>query len=185
MRFLIYVLMFLSIVLCCFLYPQNIEHKNSPTSTLGTPVRAYLNHNEITTIFKFDGISDINVGQDASGFIYPYNSGKTAVYISGLIWGAKIAGDPQVRVGGSAYRTGLQGGWINDFGQVIPEDDPAVRIWRVRPDVFPGGPTVDLSREAGSKKSANHKRDACRTWSARKLYSCCGARRARTAGSDS
>lgn len=120
----------------------------SSYTDLGDPIRAYLNLNNISTVFKNDGISDINVGQDASGFVYPFGSGKTAIYESGLIWGVKISGDPQVRVGGSAYRSGLQGGKIISTG--VAEDPQAahVRIYRVRPDVYPGGPIVDLSREA-------------------------------------
>ena len=85
-------------------YSQKPENGNSPSSPQGDPIRAYLNLNNISTIFKSEGISDINIGQDASGFVYPFGSGKTAVYESGLIWGVKIAGDLQVRVGGSAYR---------------------------------------------------------------------------------
>ena len=148
MKFLIYVLMFLLIVLCCILYPQKIENGRSQSSPDGAPIRAYLNLNNISTIFKNDGISDINIGQDASGFVYPFGTGKTAVYCSGLIWGAKIAGDPQVRVGGSTYREGLQCGWIDDSGNVIPPSHPQARIFRVRPEVYPGGPYVDLFREA-------------------------------------
>ena len=33
-------------------------------------------------------------------------------------------------------------------GNVIPPSDPRARIFRVRPDVYTGGPTVDLSPEA-------------------------------------
>jgi hypothetical protein len=54
----------------------------------------------------------------------------------------------------------LQGGWIDEFGNVIPPTDPRSRIYRVRPDVFPGGPFVDLSREAGDEgKSEQQIRD--------------------------
>jgi len=148
MRFFIYALMFLLIVLCCILYPQKIENGYKPSSPEGDPIRAYLNLNNITTIFKSTGISDIDIFESNSGFVYPFNSGKTAVYCSGLIWGTKIPGDPQVRVGGSTYREGLQCGWIDVNGNVIPPTDSRSRIYRVRPDVFPNGPFVDLSREA-------------------------------------
>jgi len=116
----------------------------------GTPIRAYMNINFISTLFKNTGISDINAGQDASGLIYPKGSGKTAVYQSGFLWAAQV-NDPNEQdphVGGTVYREGLQSGWINPDGSVVPEDDPGVRIWRVRPDVYPGGPNVDLSAEA-------------------------------------
>ena len=148
MKYIIYLLMLLLMIFCSVVYPQKTIDENIQTTTLGSPIRAYLNLNYISTIFKYDGISDINVGQDASGFVYPFGTGKTAVYESGLLWGVKIPGDPQVRVGGSVYRSGLQSGWIDESGNVIPEDDPNVRIWRIRPDVYPGGPWIDLSKES-------------------------------------
>ena len=100
---------------------------NKPT---GTPIRTYLDINNIFTVIKNDGISDIDVDEANSGLIYPKGSGKGCVYISGLLWGALIEGDPQVRVGGSAYRSGLQGGKVLGDGfseaELIPanaEDD--------------------------------------------------------------
>ena len=130
---------------------------------LGSPVRTYLDINNIFTVIKNDGISDIDAQEANSGLVFPKGSGKTAVYTSGLLWGAKISGDPQVRVGGTAYRTGLQPGRITNSGlpyaQLIAEDQnlPEVRIYRVRPDVYPGSPVVDLSQDAtleGSSASA-------------------------------
>ena len=126
---------------------------NTLNKPMGTPIRAYMNINFISTIIKNDGISDINVGQDASGLIYPRGSGKTAVYTSGFLWAAKV-NDPtenDPHVGGTVYRTGLQGGWITSTGEVITESDPRARIYRVRPDVFPGGSSVDLSGEAADE----------------------------------
>ncbi len=120
---------------------------NKPT---GDPVRAFMNINFISTIIKNDGISDINVGEDASGLIYPKGSGKTAVYTSGFLWAANV-NDPNEQdphVGGTVYRTGLQPGWIDATGNVIPSDDPRARIFRVRPDAFPGATGVDVSGEA-------------------------------------
>lgn len=123
---------------------------NTLNKPMGAPIRAYLNINFISTIIKNDGVSDINVGQDASGLIYPIGSGKTAVYTSGFLWAANV-NDPieqDPHVGGTVYRTGLQAGWIDASGTVIPDDDPRARIFRVRPDVYPGGPSVDLGVEA-------------------------------------
>ena len=124
--------------------------QNYTNPELGEPIRAYLNLNNISTIFKNTGISDIWIDESTSGFVYPFGTGKTAVYMSGLIWGAKLyrPGEADPHVGGSTYREGLQGGWIDASGQVIPPSDPRSRIFRVRPDVYPGGPYVDLSREA-------------------------------------
>lgn len=115
----------------------------------GSPIRAYMNINFISTLIKNTGVSDINSGQDASGLIFPKGSGQTAVYQSGFLWGAKIGtGAENIHIGGTVYREGTQSGWINPDGSVVPEDDPSVRIWRVRPDVYPGGPNVDLAPEA-------------------------------------
>ncbi|MBK7632044.1 MAG: hypothetical protein IPJ23_15310 [Ignavibacteriales bacterium] len=107
-----------------------------------------LNINNISTYFYNNGISDISA-QGNSGLVYPKGSGKTAAFTSGLLWGARVAGDPDPRVGGTAYRTGLQP------GKVLPDgtaDDPNLdkyRVYRVRRDVFPGAdPNIDLSTEA-------------------------------------
>ena len=101
---------------------------NTLSKPLGDPIRAYMNINFISTIIKNDGISDINVGQDASGLIYPRGSGKTAVYTSGFLWAAMVddttENDPHV--GGTVYRTGLQSGWITSTGQVITEENETV-----------------------------------------------------------
>lgn len=118
----------------------------------GDPIRAYMNINFVSTIIKNDGISDINIGQDASGLIYPRGSGQTAVYTSGFLWGA-LVNDPTEQdphIGGTVYRTGLQPGWIDGAGNVVPDTDPRSRIFRVRPDVLPGLTTedVDVSGEA-------------------------------------
>jgi hypothetical protein len=128
-------------------FPQK-PSGNNPANTLGDPIRAYLNLNNISTIFKNTGLSDINIYENASGLVYPKGSNRTAVYISGFLWGAYAGNDPQVRVGGSAYREGIQGGRILPNGTWEDPNEPHVRIYRVRPDVYPGGPAVDLSVEA-------------------------------------
>jgi hypothetical protein len=109
--------------------------------------RTYLDINNISTQFYNDGIGDIDPNGNA-GLVYPKGSGKTACYTSGLLFGGMVQGDAIPRVGGTAYRTGLQPGAILANGQA---DDPSLdkyRIYRVRPDVKPGGPTADLSAEA-------------------------------------
>ncbi len=114
----------------------------------------YLDINNIFVPMRNNGISDIDVNQQNSGLVFPKGSGKTAAFTSGLLWGAKIPGDPQVRVGGTAYATGLQPGAILPNGTA---DDPTLdkyRIYRVRPDVYPGGPPVDLSGDAALEASS-------------------------------
>jgi hypothetical protein len=135
---------------CSISFSENDQKKSEYNKTLGEPIRAYLNLNNISTIFKNTGISDIDIGESSPGFKYPRETGKTAVFESGLIWGANIHDPNELdpHVGGSTYREGLQGGWIDGTGNVIPPDDPRARIYRVRRDVFPGGPAVDLSVEA-------------------------------------
>ena len=61
--------------LCSFLSAQGNDDPK-----LGDPIRAYLNLNNISTVFKNDGISDINVFQSSSGFVFPKGTGKTAIY---------------------------------------------------------------------------------------------------------
>jgi hypothetical protein len=119
--------------------------------TTGSPVYTYMNINNISTVYRNDGTSDIDVAQQNSGLVFPKGSRKTAMYSSGLLWAARIAGDPQVRVGGSGHRSGLQPGRVLPNGS--PEDPnlPHVRIYRVRPDYK----TADLSAEiADERKSA-------------------------------
>ncbi len=123
-----------------------------------------LNINNLSSYFFNNGISDIsNLGN--SGLYYPKGSGKTAVFTSGLLWGARVAGDPDPRMGGTAYRTGLVPGKVLADGTA---DDPTLdkyRIYRVRRDVYPGGPTKDLSVEADldgfseSEIRANYEKD--------------------------
>lgn len=132
---------------------KDIKESPKLSKTTGTPVRSYLNINNVSTVFKNTGISDIDKDEQNSGFVFPKGSGKAAVFQSGFLWGAKIAGDPQVRVGGAAYREGLQGGRITNSGlpwdQLVAEAEtaPNVRMYRVRPDVKPGGPPANLSSE--------------------------------------
>ena len=111
--------------------------------TTGNPVVTFININNISTPLRNNGIADINVAQTQSGFVFPKGSGKTAVYESGFMWAAKIAGDPQVRVGGSEYKSGLQPGKMISPGVSEDPNLPKNRIYRVRPDYR----TADLSSE--------------------------------------
>ncbi|MBL1213013.1 MAG: T9SS type A sorting domain-containing protein [Ignavibacteriae bacterium] len=122
-----------------------VTKKNS--KVLGSPSRAYMSINNVATQFVNNGESD-RKPDGTSGCIYPKGSGKAVVFTSGLIWGTQIENDPQVRVGGSTYRNALQPGKILPNG--YPEDPnlPKNRIYRVRPDVYTGGPYVDLTKEA-------------------------------------
>jgi hypothetical protein len=119
----------------------------------GTPSYSYLHRNYISTGFFNNGISDFDISQSNSGLFYPKLSGKTAMFVSGFLWGTKIAGDEIPHVGGSAYRTGLQPGRILNSGlpwELLTSEDPNasnVRIYKTRRDVYPGGSFIDLSDE--------------------------------------
>ncbi|HEX9058608.1 MAG TPA: hypothetical protein VF941_00345, partial [Clostridia bacterium] len=77
--------------------------------TSGLPYCTKLNINKVSTWIYDNGDSDIDPSS-ISGFTYPKGSGKTVVFESGLIWGAKVNG--QTRIGGSTYTHGLQPGKI-------------------------------------------------------------------------
>ncbi|MCH8941196.1 MAG: hypothetical protein IIA48_01950 [Bacteroidetes bacterium] len=107
-----------------------------------------LDINNISTWFYNNGWSDITPNGN-SGLVYPKGSGKTAVFTAGLLWGAKVPGFADPRVGGTAYRTGLVPGNIDASGN--PPADNTIdryRIYRVRPDVYPGHELFNLSADA-------------------------------------
>lgn len=107
----------------------------------------YLNINKISTYFFNNGISDIS-SDGNSGLFYPKGSGKTAVFTSGLLWGAMVSGDPDPRMGGTAYRTGLVPGKVLPDGTADVSTLDKYRIYRVRADIYSGGPAINLSSAA-------------------------------------
>jgi len=128
---------------------QTVKKISTPT---GTPVRTYLNINNISTVFKNTGISDIDAQESNSGLVFPKGSRKTAVYESGFLWGGNVGGE--VRVGGSAYREGMQPGKILSPGLAEDPDLAKNRIYRVRPDEKPGsgsGFDANLSSEVADE----------------------------------
>lgn len=128
------------------------------SSIQGNPIRTHFNINQISTVLYFDGISDIDEYQANSGFVYPKGTGKAAIFQSGVLWGAVVRSDSSIRIGGSTYRTGLQAGKVLNDGlpwyQLTAEDELAenVRIYRVRKDVYPGSPVVDLNSEMNDEQ---------------------------------
>jgi len=147
-----YLLVFLMSIL--ILAPEVIQAEgnkkdegNKLSKTNAQKSATYLDINNISSYFYNNGISDISsVGN--SGFVYPKGSGKTAVFTSGLLWGAIVTDPAAPRVGGTAYRTGLVPGKVLANGTA---DDPNLdkyRIYRVRKDVYPTGPSVDLTADA-------------------------------------
>ena len=125
------------------------QAKTSATTAAPSPIRAYLNINNISTVFKNTGVSDIDAQEQNSGLVFPKGSKKTAVFQSGFLWGGVV--DSQVRVGGTAYREGLQPGKIISTGVAEDPELAKNRIYRVRPDERPGSGTgldANVSSEA-------------------------------------
>ena len=147
MKKAVYYLLTVGVLLNIEIFSQ-CKQVNEYKETVGLPGSTYLNLNNISTVIQNNGISDYN--HPNSGFEFPKGTGKTAVYISGLVWGAYLnrPGENDPHLGGSVYRSGLQGGKILSPGVAEDPSLPHVRIYRVRSDVFPGGPSVDLSWEA-------------------------------------
>ncbi len=109
----------------------------------------YIDINNLVALQSNQGYSDYNANPNLEGTVFPKGSGKTAVFESGFLWGGYVNGDfSQVRVGGSAYISGIQPGPILPNGQAADPSDPKYQIYRVRPDVYPGGPAIDLSSDA-------------------------------------
>jgi hypothetical protein len=137
----------------------DVGQKSNTLNKPGSPIRAYMNINFISTVIKNTGISDIDPVETNSGLVYPKGSGKTAVFQSGLVWGA-IVDDPDVpNVGGSTYREGLQGGQINSDGTFPDPNSAGVRIFRVRPDAAPGTTTEDVNVTAEAQDEAKSESD--------------------------
>ena len=128
------------------LYSEGGEKKSSLLKSSEYNSFTHLNINRISTWIYNDGTADININGNA-GFEFPKSSGKAAIFQSGFLWGGKVNG--QIRVGGSAYRSGLKPGRILNSGvpwyqlQAESISDPQVRIYRVRKYYK----TADLSSE--------------------------------------
>ncbi len=123
------------------------DKKNKVNKVTNQNSYTFLNINNISTYFFNNGWSD-TAPNGISGFVYPKGTGKTAVFASGLLWGAKVSGDPYPRVGGTVFRTGLQPGIIQTDGTAADPLSIKYRIYRIRSDVYPGGPFVDLTSDA-------------------------------------
>jgi hypothetical protein len=128
------------------LYSEGEEKKTSLLKSYEYNSFTHLNINRISTWIYNDGTADININGN-SGFEFPKGSGKAAIFQSGFLWGGKVNG--QIRVGGSAYRSGLKPGRILNSGvpwnqlQTESFSDPQARIYRVRKHYK----TADLSSE--------------------------------------
>ncbi|MHB8581012.1 MAG: T9SS type A sorting domain-containing protein [Ignavibacteriaceae bacterium] len=151
-------LLFILLVIFLFLYfntigfaKGNSGNNKKQQKTLSTyNNNTYIDINNLEALESNQGFSDYNINSNLEGMQFPKGSGKSVIFTSGLLWGGFVSGDSQVRVGGSAYISGLEPGPILSNGQAAanPYSDSRWRIYRVRADVYPGGPTVDLTSEA-------------------------------------
>ncbi|MHB9011175.1 MAG: T9SS type A sorting domain-containing protein [Ignavibacteriaceae bacterium] len=128
----------------------NGKEKPKMAKTTGSQIATTaIDINNIYSLEQNNGFSDFNPNSNLEGAQYPKGSGKNFVYTAGFLWGGFVPGDKQVRVGGSAYISGLQPGpIINGQGAPNPNGDSRWSIYRVRPDVYPGVKNVDLSGDA-------------------------------------
>ncbi len=144
-------MMFLLFISSPVIAKQKAGNNKKPVNVSSTAVSStYLDINNLKALESNFGFSDYNLNSSLEGMEFPKGSGKNVVFETGLLWGGFVPGDPQVRVGGSAYISGLQPGPIMSDGTPAPNayTDPRWRIYRVRPDIFPGGPAVDLSEDS-------------------------------------
>jgi hypothetical protein len=113
---------------------------------------ARMDINNLNALQSNSGFSDYNINSNLEGTEFPKGNGTNVVFEAGFLWGGFVRGDPsgQVRVGGSTYSTGLQPGPILANGQPAVSTLPQWQIYRVRPDVYPDGPTVDLSSDVAA-----------------------------------
>lgn len=108
--------------------------------------------NKIFNCYSNSGDGSYNRYTSNAAFEFPKASGKTAVFEDGVVWGGLHKGRSTAKVGGSAYRHGLQAGRILTPGgpteaEVAIADDPLkpqYRIYRVRPDVTPTTAFTDV-----------------------------------------
>jgi len=104
--------------------------RNNLNKVNGTPAATWFTINNIATILRNDGDSDLN-GND-SGFEYPNGSNKTVFFESGFLYGGLYK--DEWRVGGSTYNHSQVPGRILDDGSAEDPTLPHVRIYRVRRD---------------------------------------------------
>jgi len=148
-------LFFTGVLILSFMLPVDVNAKDNQNNkkgntkkTLSANTQTYLDINNIFTPVYNNGQSDMNINSSLEGLVYPKGTGKTAVYSSGILWGAFVPNDPQVRVGGAEYLIGLEAGIIKADGTPDDPSSPIYRAYRVRPDIYPGGPSVDLTQDA-------------------------------------
>ncbi len=125
----------------------------------GSPAETIVNINNFTTWLDDDALFPPVVAGSWTGE-FPRGSGVGVIFQEGIVFGGFVndGGTPLLRVGGTTYPTGMQAGKIlqNAQGVTTGAEDPSapdVRIWRVRPDVYPSQPSKsipDLTTDAAT-----------------------------------
>jgi uncharacterized repeat protein (TIGR01451 family) len=139
----ILILLFLLIAASSFAgAPKNSKSLLSPASTATADVYRPILINNVFNYYGNNGDGSFNsFSADNEGFEFPKGEGKTTVFEDGIVWGARQR--DTIKVGGSAFRHGLQPGpiLVNGTSSSPPvPDDPANvsnRIYRVRRDMKP------------------------------------------------
>lgn len=144
-------------VLTSLLYAEGgLDSRKSLNKNAGyiTPPYTYMNINNISTLIYADGTAD-NSLLGNSGFFYPKESRKAAVYMSGFVWAGKVKGE--VRANGSTFMSGLRPGKILPGG--VPEDPSNVRIYRVRRNYKTADLYSEISDNEGTESEIRERYD--------------------------
>lgn len=110
---------------------QDIKTYKLPKYSSYTTQYSKFNINNISTYLYNNGKADMSASGD-SGFQFPIGTDNTAVFSSGLNWGAIING--KIFAGGSSYSSGLSPGRILENGNAEDPNSTNVRVFKVRPD---------------------------------------------------
>ncbi|TLY27543.1 MAG: hypothetical protein E6K56_11345 [Ignavibacteria bacterium] len=123
--------------------PKGVKTGPKAREVLGTPTQTILDINNVTTWARNDGFFDWVVQGSWNGTFPKGTIGD--IFSQGIVWGGFVhdGQTPELRVGGSIYRTGSVAGAIltDGSGKVTGREDPGasgVRIFRVRPDYKSG-----------------------------------------------
>jgi hypothetical protein len=115
--------------------------------------------NNVFNYYSNNGDGSFNkFSTDNEGFEIYKGDGKNAIFEDGVVWGGYHKGRAIPKVGGSVYRHALQAGPILTNGTLTTDpvaaasDDPAYRIYRVRPDINPSIPFSDLEGKIKSEE---------------------------------
>lgn len=142
-------ILFLTLLLVCFTsFAKDIEGPyTSLNKSAGLPLHSLLNINEVAHWIDGDALSAHNPNTGGNGIYFPrLTYGAGIIYTDGLLWGGFVKDEvtPSLRVGGTAYTTGMMGGAILSPGVAENPDAEDVRIFRIRRDFH----NADLAQDA-------------------------------------